>query len=283
MRKVYVSSTAFSRRDLDSIFADCKKNGIKNLEIGSNVLYDEQAHEKIVRESGDINILLHNYVPAPKVPFVLNLASNCKDILKKSRNLAQIALQISGEIGASIYSVHAGFAYHALPCYLGTKQTHLEHFPIVDARKIFIESSILLSEVAKQNGVRLLIENNVLPSFNLINGKNESYLLTSIEESLTLLEVLNKYDIGMLMDVGHLNVSAATLRFDKIDYLRQLRYYIYAFHLSENDALTDQNLSIFPNSWFIDFIKSFPENIPVTLEVNQCLEDVLNSKDFLIS
>lgn len=283
MRKIYVSSTAFPHNDLDSIFADCRRYGIKNLEIGSGVSYDKRARAKIIKESKLLSILLHNYVPAPRVPFVLNLASNQKDILQKSRKLVETALRISGDIGAPFYGVHAGFAYHAIPRYLGAKQTHLEHFSISEAREIFVESMCLLSVEAKKNGVHLLVENNVLPSFNLINGGNKSYLMTGIDDSLNLLKMLKKYNIKMLVDVGHLNVSASTLGFDRVDFLRQLRYYIMAFHLSENNALADEHLPILPTSWFIKIINSFPNNISATLETNGGLKDALVCKDYLVN
>ena len=115
MLSVCLSSNAFPVRTLDAIFEECQKQNIEYLELGSGVAYDAEARAKIIAEKKKRKIILHNYIPAPREPFVLNLASADEATRKQSTALAETALEISAAIEAPIYAVHSGFAYHAAP------------------------------------------------------------------------------------------------------------------------------------------------------------------------
>lgn len=275
MRCVYISSNAFPRKDFDSIFQECKRLGIQYLELGSSVPYDPIARKKIISASREIKILLHNYIPAPRNPFVLNLASVNKGDLKKSRQLAKAVLEISSEIQAPFYSIHSGFAYHAQSEFLGRQQIQLKHFSLTEARKIFIESIGFLSTVAKKLGVKLLVENNVVTPVNLIAGENKSFLLADLEDSALLLKTFNEMNVHLLLDMGHLKVSAMSLKFDKLDYINYCQPYIDAFHISENDGYADQHLPAKKDSWFLKVLADFPET-SVILEINDNLAKTID-------
>lgn len=276
MRYVYISSNAFPNKNLGAILNVCEKLGIKRLELGSGCLYTQDAAKKIKKAAKSMNILLHNYIPAPKTPFVLNLASNDRDVLKKSMNLVSEALEISSDIGAAFYAVHSGFAYFAEPQFLGGKQSQLEHFPMADAEEIFVNSINNLSTRAGLLGVKLLIENNAMPKYNLINGKNISCLMVDIENSAQLLKKFKKIGVSLLLDAGHLQVSAKSLGFNKDKYVKECSKYIYAIHANENDLSSDQHRPLHNKSWALGIIKSFPERT-VTVEVDNNLEDGLSN------
>lgn len=280
MRNIFISSNAFPVKTIDAIFDECDKRGITHLELGSGVAYDQEADEKIKNRAQKTTILLHNYFPAPKESFVLNLASPDQEVQTKSRALVTHALELSSAIGAPFYAVHSGFAYHAEAQFLGKQQTHLTHFSLDEAHKNFIEAIQALSRTAKKLGVKLLIENNALPPFNLINGANQSLLVVGIEDSLKTMQELSQSGVGLLLDTGHLTVSAAALGFDRVDYLNKLRHYIHAFQLSDNNGEGDQHLPVAVNSWQINPVKTFSTNTPLTLEVNNHLEEVLESRNF---
>lgn len=281
MRSVYISSNAFPVRTFDAIFEECDQRSITHLELGSGVAYDPDARQKIIARSKKTNILLHNYIPAPEIPFVLNLASRDATTLEKSTNLVKAALEISREIGASFYAVHSGFAYDAQPEFLGKQQTHLTHYPISEARDIFLASMSDLARYARELGVVLLIENNVLPAFNLMDGTNQSYLVVGPEDSLDILTVLAPLGVGLLLDTGHLNVSAHALQFSPIEFMSIMRYHIKAFQISDNDGTVDSHSPITQASWFLPELKKFSPETAVTLEVNGHLDEVIHSVSWL--
>lgn len=280
MRPIYISSNAFSDKSIDKILNFCADYGIEHLELGSGVAHDPDARKKIVAAAGTIKIILHNYIPAPQIPFVLNLSSQDREALKKSKNLVLEALEISSEIKAPFFAVHSGFSYFAEPGFLGGRQSHLKHFPMAEAEKIFEESIFELADKAKTLEVKLLIENNVIPRSNLINGENRSYLVADTDNSLYFLKKFENLSIGLLLDTGHLQVSARALGFDKNDYVRKLSKYVSAIHTSENDSESDQHLPLRPDSWALEAIEMFPDKT-VTLEVNNDLRAALLSADII--
>lgn len=288
MRPLYTSSNAFLKKDINAILEDCSCFNIKYLEFGSGVPYDKDARKKIIKASHNVKILLHNYIPAAKIPFVLNLASLDATELRKSRKMASDALNLSAEIGAPFYAVHAGFSYFAKAEHLGKKQNFLEHFSMTEAGKIFEESINLLADTAKSAGVILLIENNVIPKHNLIEGENKSYLMADIEDSVNFLRKFEKINVKLLLDTGHLQVTAKTLGFDKDEYVKKCAKYVHAIHTSENNSKLDQHLPLNKKSWALGIIKKFKNavvtiensnNIQASMESAKIIENYLNQYD----
>ena len=66
-------------------------------------------------------------------------------------------------------------------------------------------------------------------------------------------------EIGLLMDFGHLKVSAVTLGFDKEAYMKSIPINLpIAYHLSDNDGLQDTNSEFDENCWFVNKMCSDP-------------------------
>lgn len=280
VNNIYISSNAFLDKRIDSIFTQCERWGITSLELGSAIHYDSRACQKVRTKYKSLRILLHNYFPAPIKKFVLNLGARDRQICNISRILVKRALELSAQIRTPFYGVHAGFAYHAVPSLLGKKQTKLEHFPLEECYEIFGESVYCLSKTAKRLGVQLLIENNVVEPYNLIDGTNKSFLVAGVSDSLTFFKECKNLGVGMLLDVGHLNVSSRTLTFSKKEYITKLSLYIKAFHLSENDGVEDTHFPLNKKSWFLPYLKNF-KNTSFTIEVNNNLPGAIESTALL--
>ncbi len=120
---------------------------------------------------------------------------------------------------------------------------------------IFVDSIQKLNKYAKEKNVKLLIENNVITKKNLRIFKQNPLLMC---DDVEVKKILNKLpnDVGLLLDVGHLNVSSKTLGFDRIKYIKSLKKKIIAAHLSENDGIEDLNSPIKKRSWFWKYIKN---------------------------
>jgi len=202
--------------------------------------------------------LLHNYFPHPAEAFVLNLASADSDILEKSRAHCRQAVELCAEIGSPFYSVHAGFSFHAHPGDLGKDLSHLRRWSLEHAGGIFVESLHALCSYGQEKGIRILIENNVLASFNLTNGRNELLLGVTSRELIDIVAAAGMPRPGLLIDVGHLNVSARTLGFSKESFLEEVGPYVDALHLSDNDGVKDDNQAFTEDAWFMNRIRAFP-------------------------
>ena len=201
------------------------------------------------------NILLHNYYPPKKKSFVINLASSNKQIQKKSFNMIKQAIYYTNKIGSKFYSFHAGFLLDPSPKLLGKKFGKIRLYDKNLSIKIFVKNIKILSKYAKKKNVILLIENNVITKKNLEIFKKNPLLMCDYNETIKIFKKLPS-NVKLLLDVGHLKVSAKTLGFNKIDFIKKLKKKIFAAHLSENDSINDLNLPVQNNSWFWPYIKN---------------------------
>ena len=152
--------------------------------------------------------LVHNYFPPHEEPFVLNLAAGDPEALERSRAHCRAAMDLTVELGAGFFSVHAGFAFTAAPDDLGKVLTHGPRGSLEQAQRTFVESLRILCADGAARGVAILMENNVVAPFNLVNGKNRLCLCTTDTEILETLAEVDAPNLGLLVDVGHLHVSA---------------------------------------------------------------------------
>lgn len=167
------------------------------------------------RHAGDFNFLVHNYFPAPAEPFVLNLASVEKDSLEKSLAHCRRAIELTAELGAPFYAAHAGFATSVSVEHLGRPFDDTKTVPRDTAYKIFRQSVTELLAHADKYGVAFYVENNAVAPFNAPDGRNNMLLLSDPDELVEFYNDINDPNFGYLVDVGHINVSAKTLGFDR--------------------------------------------------------------------
>lgn len=253
---IYLSTGLLEKKSTSSIVNYLENLNITNLELSSGP-YEKSLNNFLIkkRTKNKFNFLIHNYFPVPKKAFVLNLASSKKKIRDQSIKLAKNAIRLSGVLGAKYYSFHAGFLIDPKITSLGKKiKEKLEITPREIARKNFIKSVNYLSNYAKKYNVTLLIENNVLTKKNYSRFKGNPFLFVDEKEINYLMPILPK-NIGLLLDMGHLNVSSKTLKFSKIDFITKCNKWIKGYQLSNNNGLEDENKPIKSDSWFLKYIK----------------------------
>jgi sugar phosphate isomerase/epimerase len=258
--RVFVSSSAFKARTVAAVVAECERRGVERLELTSSFPYYEGTREEVVeaRRRG-MRLLIHNYFPPPQHGFVLNLASGDPVTRRRSIEHCRAALVLSSDIGAPYYSVHAGFALDPKPSDLGGRLAVAERRTMHDTAQVFFESVELLCDTAQTVGVDLLIENNVISPPNLIDGRNELLLCVTAEGVHELFDAVRSSRLGVLLDVAHLNVSAMTLGLDRERTITQLRPFVRALHLSDNNGVVDDNRPFDRDAWFLPHLASFPE------------------------
>ncbi len=271
MMEVYLSTGAFRHRSLDNIVAFSLERSIDHIELSSDVRYSPDLLEPVRATNGAIHYLVHNYFPPPADPFVLNLAAFDAQSLRRSRDLCRTAIDLAAELGAPFYSVHSGFAFQLTPDLLGDsgaqaripKNAYTSHDV---AYTTFVESVTILAEYAGSKDVQLLIENNVVSPLYLAEHGNNALLMASADEVLRLMRDVNESNLGVLVDVGHLKVTATALGFCPERFVELVAPYIGAFHLSDNDGHTDQNLPFDETAWFCPLLREFPD-APLVIEV----------------
>jgi sugar phosphate isomerase/epimerase len=164
---------------------------------------------------------------------------------------------------------------------LGQQLTGLNQYPYQKSLEAFVESLIIVCDHAKKNGVELLIENNVVARKNLVNGENKLLLGATAEDLLEILSSVGSRSLGLLIDTGHLKVTANAMSFDPLGFLDDLRQHIRAFHLSENDGTEDQNSAVGKHSWFLPIVKSFRDALFVLEAYNLTVQETRDSISLL--
>lgn len=285
--RLYVSTNAFQTRHLNSIIDVCKENGFTNLELSACNYFDKTLYDSLIelRREGGFRFLVHHYFPPPGEPFVLNLASNDTYLLELSRQHCRDAIDLSADLGAPFFSVHAGHCYDVRPEQLGKKMAKFDVFPMEEAYDIMIESIQLLADYASKRHIAIAIENHVLtPSF-LVNGKNSLLFAVTAEELLGVISNVDRRNVAVLIDVGHLKVSAMTLGFPPEKFLQTLAPFTVAVHLSDNNGSFDEHKKVRKDSWFWDILFAcFSENIFLVLESSWCtVKQIVDQKRLLLS
>lgn len=237
-------------------------NGLHAIELGQGVTLD--GLDLSCLRDLPAEFLVHNYFPPPAESFVLNLASKSGQVREKSMGLVARAVNLCALLGAPFYSVHAGFVTdptgHGTTSFIfpppespSERETALEWF---------VQSTQSAMKSARWAGVGILIENNGCS--HELNGK---LLLQSADEFLEFFSRYGANHPGILLDTGHLNVSARTLNFDPMDFVEQSAPHIRAFHVSDNDGTGDTGDPVREGSWALDVL-SMPRfsELPVVVE-----------------
>lgn len=276
---IYISTGGFSKMTAIQSISKLNAIGINNIELSGGCFFND--HQSILAESSATNnFIVHNYFPVPEEPFVLNLASLNPSQFELSLFHASSAIKLAASIGSPYYSIHAGFLLDVSVSELGKNLTKKSLFPKEQAMTQFIAALNYLSEVAYDNSIELLVENNVLsqPNFNQYN--QDIFIFSQCDDGVQIMEATPS-NINLLIDVAHLKVSAHSLGFSKSHFFNTLCPWIKAYHLSDNNALADQNKPFDKNSWFWPYIKTGLDYY--SLEVYSMSDKLLSSQHQLAS
>lgn len=246
-----------------------ESHGFRQIELGSAQPCGQDELAFLARMG--LSLLVHNYFPAPPEPFVLNLASGDPAVLAASRALCERAVELSRVFGAPFYSVHAGLRAEVPPSTLGQPLSYGTIAPYDEAYETFLASMRELCAFAAEHGVAIAVEPHVIAPFNLVNGRNELALMCESWELQALFRDVSARNLGVLVDVGHLNVTAHTLGFDRMKFVEEVGDRILGFHLHDNDGTADQHRPFDADAWFLPVL----ERYPAALRILEChAEDV---------
>ncbi len=233
-----------------------------------------------------MRLLVHNYFPSPDDPFVLNLAATDPAIRDRSLGFCRASIDLTAELGAPFYSVHSGFALNLTPEMLGHPEVQAAAaeriaIPRDEARTTFLSSVRELVGYARSAGVRLLVENNVLSQRYRERQEGNPLLLCDAEEVLWLMREVADPTLGLLFDTGHAKVSANALGFDPNKFVEAVSPHIGAWHVSDNDGITDQNAACREDSWFLPALRKHPA-APIVIEVGKLTGEEISQQIALL-
>jgi sugar phosphate isomerase/epimerase len=228
--------------------------GFKHIELTGNVQHRENIAETLIQLQAEygIDFLIHNYLPFEPADFVLNLATTNSDLQGKTRVLIQNAITLSRKLGKALYSIHPGFMHD-----LGPEQ-HDNFFvkiaPEPNSRDTFYHALQDIVRPMLPNNFRIAVENLAPRS----SQETYSFVCTpgDIFDFLDYFE--DAPNIGLLLDLAHLNIAARMRRFNKDQVLDTLLDVyldrIFEIHVSENDGFKDFHQVSDLDSWQIQFL-----------------------------
>ncbi|MDV6236880.1 TIM barrel protein [Leptospira ellisii] len=254
--KIAVSTLAFIGIPIKDVLESAMENSLQ-IEFSSGLPYMDNMEE--IYLSSTIERLPHNYFPAPKDPFVLNLASTDQEIRKRSVRHCKRGLELAAASRSPFFAAHAGFCIDPKPEELGKKLKQDQEFRRSDNQEIFIESIREVLDHSRVVDTPFLIENNVVAGMNLREDGRNPLLCADPDEILETIKIIKDDNFGILLDTAHLKVSANTLSFDADDAVLRLKNVIRGFHHSDNEGILDTNDKLTDRYWFLKHMPLFRE------------------------
>jgi sugar phosphate isomerase/epimerase len=227
----------------------CVDHGLRSLELGSTHPF-EPAPLDVVRQY-PLRYLVHNYFPPPEAPLVVNLASLDDDIYRRSRAHVERSLEFCAGAGALLYTVHPGFlsdpsgpgggngSYDFLFSDAGPARDRYER-----AYARMSEALAWTVERASAIGVRVAIETEGSVT------RPDHLLLQRPAEYQRLFTRFSPGDLGINLNLGHLNLASAAFGFAREAFVDTVADYVVALEMSHNDGATDDHRLLRADGWY---------------------------------
>ena len=249
-------STTYAQLDspITEVLDELLENGVTSVELGSIHCFEKNVDEKL--KGRPFSYLVHNYFPPPSDPFVVNLASANKEIRDRSIKYAQECISIAAAIGAELYTFHPGFIsdpigrstdnsnYDFLVADTVSSKHHYEY-----AFEKFLDATNILCSTAKSEGIAIAVETQGSIS------RSDNILFHHPEEVERFITLFTADQVGLNVNLGHLNLSAQYHKFDKLQFINRFADRIRAFELSHNDGVKDDHALLQKNGWYWPVIK----------------------------
>lgn len=272
---IYISTSCVKADTIKDSIEKLLKKGFKNIELSGGTEYYDDLQKDLInfKKNNDVNFLLHNYFPPPKKHFVLNLASLNKKTFNMSIEHYKKSLDISNNLEAKIFGLHAGFLVDPNLNELGKSIEKKKMYNKSKAIDQFCNGLEHLLNYAPD--IRICVENNVFSDKNKKTFESNPFLFTDYDSYIELSE---KLDFNILLDVAHLKVSCKSLSLPFLEQLNNLAQISDYIHISDNDALSDSNKYVTEDSEMYKALSKINlKGKILTLEIYEDLTRILSS------
>jgi len=263
MSTPYISTSCLSNKHDSFHTLEIYNNlGIKNVELGTC----KEPHIDLgILKKYAFNYIVHHYFPPPEKPFIVNLASQNREILEKSIIQIRKSIDFCADFNINFFSFHAGFRVDP-DINLKFSCDNIPEYE--NSFNIFRESVRKIVDYAEIKGVRIAIENNVLSEYNLIDGRNNLLLMCESWEYKRLFNEINSKNLGILLDIGHLKITSNLLKFNANVFIDELKDKTFAVHVHENNGRLDEHRCPKDGDWALTTVNRYfkNRNIPIVLE-----------------
>lgn len=276
---IYISSSCIRGKRISDVVRSLAQGGFKHIELSGGTSYYPSIFEDLIalrREYG-LTYACHSYFPPPERDFVVNLASCNDEIYQQSIRHYRECIPFLPDIGCSALSIHAGFFLELSPEELGGEVHTKVEYDVEQGLDRFCLAYEGLCRMAKEYGVTMYLENNVMDSANFErSGRRTLVMMVDSESILTLKKRLN---FNLLLDLGHLYATCYSLRKDFETEAERLAPYVEWFHLSNNDSTADQHRPLTEDCAVVKMFRRMEhEKKNITLETKGSLEEIAQSR-----
>ena len=276
---IYISSACVKHDKIKDSVQELVDNGFSNIELSGGTKYYHGFEDDLLdlQYKYKLNYICHNYFPPPKKDFVVNLASLDDVIFKNTVDHLERSINLSKKLNAQKFGFHAGFYYNIPLEQIGKSIAKKTLFDKKNSIVRFCEA--FNSIKSNHPSISLFLENNVLSHQNFANFNDNLFMLTNKREYLDLAE---KIDFNLILDVAHLKVSCNSLNLifeQEFDYLFNRSDYI---HISDNNGLIDENKGLQKKGSLYNLLSQYSmENKIVTIEVYESMKDIINTHNLI--
>jgi sugar phosphate isomerase/epimerase len=230
-----------------------KSINVKSVEIGSNHIFEKNLN---YIKRYNFNYIVHNYFPVPKKPIIVNISSLDENIRKLSIQHIKKSIIFCNNLNAKLYTFHPGFVKD--PIRISNKKNNYDFVwksgninqNLINKAKLHLLNSLdKIIKFSKKYNVNIAIETE--GSYY----KNKMLMMQRPEEYDVILSNYSKDDLGINLNIGHLNLSSKFYNFDKFEFINYIIKYIVAIELSHNNGFEDQHLPLKSNAWYWQLIK----------------------------
>ncbi|MDE7366054.1 MAG: TIM barrel protein [Lachnospiraceae bacterium] len=279
---LYLSSSAIKKRTISEVLRECVENGIHNIELSGGTVYYDSIMEDLYywKEQAGLQYVCHAYFPPPRQDFVVNLASCNDDIYQRSLQHYFDCIEQMAKLDCHVLSLHAGFLVEVGVDQIGKEITADIIYDKKEAMERFCHAYESILSKARQYKIQVYLENNVLDQGNFKRFHNNNYFLMT--DYVSIMEMKQKLDFDLLLDLGHLFVSSHTLGLNYQEEIRKLNKHVKWLHISENDGMLDQHKILKVDSpIYCALLELIRPGLNATLEVKDTMEQVKANYEWL--